>query len=328
MIKLVIVKNGGDTGHDVTELVDKITWSGRKGAAPRCLKATLLDDDGIKHARVTIDCEEGYQCAFYENDIELFRGLIVTHSQSNKKTMTFTAYDNMYYLANNKDSFSYKKKRADEIFQDCLTRTGLLLGETVNTEYVIPELPKAKTTYYDVLLDALSTTYKATGTRYYIASDKGRIHLLRRKEHALQWVLEVGANVTGYTYTKSIDKIRTRIRMLSKTDAVVYENANTELEQKIGVFAEITSAKEKMKKAQMKETVDTMLSEKGFPTKTLQVSGLGITEAIAGGCVFTIIPHLDVNRTFYIDEDSHEFSGNKHTMTLKLNFAADIHSAG
>lgn len=328
MIRLVIVKIGSDTGHDVTELISKVNWSGRKGAAPRCLKATLLDDDGIKHARVTIDCEEGYQCALYENDIELFRGLIVSQSQSGKKAMTFTAYDNMYSLANNKDSFSYKKKRADEIFRDCLTRTGLLPGDIVNTEYVIPELPKAKTTYYDVLLDALSMTYKATGIRYYIYSDKGRIHLLRRKEHALQWVVEVGTNITDYSYTKSIDKIRTRIRMLSKTDAVVYENANTELEKRIGVFAEVTSAKEKMKKKEMKEVVDTMLAEKSFPTKSLQVSGLGITEAIAGGCVFTIIPHLNINRTFYIDEDSHEFSGNKHTMTIKLNFAADIHSAG
>lgn len=328
MIKLIIVKTGSTIGYDVTELVEKITWSGRKGAAPRCLKVSLLDDDGTDHKRMEINCEEGYQCALYENEKELFRGLIVNHSQSNKKTMSITAYDNMFSLANNKDSFSYQNKRADEIFIDCLSRTGLVVGTVVNTEYVIPDLPKAKTTFYDVLLDALSMTYKATGIRYYISSVEGKISLLRRKESALQWVLEVGSNITTYTYQKSIEKIKTRIRMLSKEGSVVYEQINAEAEQKIGVFAETGSVKEGYTQAQMQEVVDSLIAEKGFPTKTLKVSGLGITEAISGGCVFTIIPHLGINRTFYIDEDSHEFSRNKHTMTLTLNFASDINSAG
>ena len=60
----------------------------------------------------------------------------------------------------------------------------------------------------------------------------------------------------------------------------------------------------------------------------LKVSGIGISEAVSGGCVYVIIPHLGIKRTFYIDEDTHTFTRKSHKMTLKLNFADDIDSAG
>lgn len=110
---------------------------------------------------------------FYEGGKELFRGIITSHKQSNSKKLVIKAYDNAYYLANNKDSFCYTNKTATDIFNDCMSRLGMT-GNAVDTSYVIPELPKAKTTYYDVMLDALSTTYKATGERYYISSEMAR----------------------------------------------------------------------------------------------------------------------------------------------------------
>lgn len=154
-IQFVIIHNG--TGYDVSNMFEEITWSGRKGAAPRSASITLMDDDGYNHSRVTVDCANGDQCVFYEDGKELFRGIITSHKQSNSKKLVVKAYDNAYYLANNKDSFCYTNKTATDIFNDCMSRLGMT-GEAVSTGYVIPELPKAKTTYYDVMLDALSTS--------------------------------------------------------------------------------------------------------------------------------------------------------------------------
>lgn len=204
------------------------------------------------------------------------------------------AYDNAYYLANNKDSFCYTNKTATDIFNDCMSRLGMT-GNAVDTSYVIPELPKAKTTYYDVMLDALSTTYKATGERYYISSENGTIYLRKRVENAMQWVLEAGSsqsNLTSYEYSKSIEKIRTRVRLLSKEDAIVYEKANTELESKIGTFMEVKSVDDSYTAAQMQELVESIFDEKGTPEQSLKVSGMGVSEAVSGKCVYVIIPHL------------------------------------
>lgn len=320
-IQFVIIHNG--TGYDVSNMFEEITWSGRKGAAPRSVSITLIDDDGENHARVTVDCANGDQCVFYEDGTELFRGIITSHKQSDSKKLVVKAYDNAYYLSNNKDSFCYTNKTAKEIFNDCMSRLGMT-GESVDTGYTIPELPKAKTTYYDVMLDAISMTYKATGERFYISSEKGKIYLRRRLENAMQWVLESGseqANLTSYEYSKSIEKVRTRVRLLSSEDAVVYEKANEELESKIGMFMEVKSVDDSYTTAQMQELVESVFEEKGAPEQVLKVSGIGVSDAISGKCVYVIIPHLGIKKSFFIDEDTHKYTRESHTMTLKLNFA-------
>ena len=117
----LIVTKGSET-IEISQLVQKITWKGRKGSSSRTLTVNLIDDDGYKHARSGIDVEQGHQCIFSYDGNELFRGIIMKQSQSDKKTMSFTAYDNGIYLANNKDTFCYENKTATEIFKDCCLR--------------------------------------------------------------------------------------------------------------------------------------------------------------------------------------------------------------
>ena len=199
-ISLIVIK--GEQGYDVTELVESVKWQGRKGSSARTLTAQLVDDDGYKHARAGIDVEQGQQCLFSYNGAELFRGIIMSQTQNNKKKLTIKAYDNGIYLANNKDTFTYENKTASEIFRDCCTRFGLPTGEVAECTYRIPELTKPKTTIFDTIADALSLDFDATGIRHYVSSDKGKISLLTRRENIMQWVIEVGQNLTAYTYTK------------------------------------------------------------------------------------------------------------------------------
>ncbi len=326
MLRILIMR--GNEGYDVSESFESAVWGGRKGSAPRYFKIKLIDDDGERHKRIEVDCEDGDQCVVYYKDKEIFRGLIEKHTQGRNKMLDIVAYDNMYYLANNKDSFSYQNKTATQIFQDIMQRSGMQAGEVSDTAYVIPELPKSKTTYYDVLLDALSSTYKATGKRYYISSSEGKIHLKKRAENITQWVLATNANISDYSYTKSIAGIKTRVKVLSKEDTVVHEEVNEALEKKIGRFMDVESMSDRQNEAQIKELTKSIFDEKGKPKRSLNISAMGIIDIIAGGCAYVIIPHLSVKRTFYIDEDTHTFTRNAHTMKLKLNFADDIDSAG
>ncbi len=321
-ISLIIIKD--EQGYDVTQLVEQVKWKGRKGSSARTLTAKLIDDDGYKHARSGIDVEKGHQCLFSYNGKELFRGIIMTQTQSNKKTLTFTAYDNGIYLANNKDTFTYENKTASEVFKDCCTRFGLPMGEVANCSYKIPELTKSKTTAFDAIADALSLDFDATGIRHYVASEKGNLKLLTRRENIMQWVIEVGQNLTSYTYTRSIEDIKTRVKMVSKEGTTLAEKKNDALEKKIGVFQEIDKPDESLTTAQINDLISSILDEKSTPERTLNIEAVGIAEVISGIGVYIIIPELNLSRTFYVDEDMHVFEDNKHTMTLKLNYANDL----
>jgi hypothetical protein len=245
-------------------------------------------------------------------------------TQTNKKSMTFLAYDNGIYLANNKDTFTYENKTATDVFKDVCSRFGLPTGEVASCTYKIPELTKSKTTAFDAICDALSLDFDSTGIRHYVSSNKGKLSLLTRRENILQWVIETGQNLVSYSYVKSIEDTKTRVKMLSNENKVLAESVNSSLEKKIGVFQDIDTPDETLTSAQIKALCDSILEEESAPAKTLTVEALGIPEVISGIGVFIVIKHLGLSRTFYVDEDTHTFKDHKHTMSLKLNYANDL----
>lgn len=322
IISLIIIKES--QGYDITELVESVTWQGRKGSSARSLKAVLVDDDGYKHARSGIDVEQGHQCIFSVNGAEVFRGIIMSQTQTQAKKLTFTAYDNGIYLANNEDTFCYENKTATDVFLDCCARLGIPTGSVAQCTYTIPELTKSKTSAWDAIADALSLDYNATGIRHYISSTGGALNLLIRKENIIQFVISVGENMTAYSYTRSIEDVKTRVKLVSKGGTTLAEKTNSALEEKIGIFQTIDTPDEALKEAQIKDLVTSILAEQSTPARTLTVESIGIPDVISGIGVFIMIPALGISQTFYVDEDTHTFTGNKHLMKLKLNYASDI----
>jgi len=321
-IKLLVFKN--KKAYDMSHLVSNIRWNGRRGASARTLQVEFIDDDGYKHDRTGIDVEQGHQCVFFWQGKELFRGIFMAQEQSDQKTIRVTAYDNGIYLAGNKDTFNYTNKKASDIFQDCCTRFGIPFDSVADTKYQIPELPKPKTTAWDVIADALSLTLKATGVRYYPICRGDKMNLIKRKDNILQWVIETGVNLEGYSQSKSIEKVKTRITLLSKEGKVLAKAVDSGLEKKIGIFQDIVQINDTMNAGQLTELVNTTLAENVKATQSLSVSALGVPEVTTGIGVFIIIKPLDISRTYYVEEDSHTFEGHYHNMSLKLNIANDI----
>lgn len=309
---------------DISSLVSNVKWSGRKGAAARSITAELLDDDGHEHARSGIDVKDGVQVIFKHKDKELFRGMIMKQTQNAQKKMQITAYDCGISLANNKDSFCYQNKTASDIFRDCCTRFGVPMGDVSNCSYQIPDLTKPNTTAFDAIADALSLDFDNTGIRHYVLAKGGKLSLLTRRENILQLVITPKSNLINYSYNQSIEKIVTRVKMLSKENATVAEKSKPGLEKTVGIFQDVSSVDESMNTAQINQLAASILEEKSAPTRSLTVECIGSSDIISGLGVFIQIPHLGLSRTFYVDSDTHNFDGNNHTMSLTLNYANDL----
>lgn len=325
-IQLLVVKDKKTI--DMTNLVKSVRWSGRKGSSARTITVAMIDDDGYRHARSGIDVADGNQCVFLVDGKERFRGILMNQNQGDNKQLKFKAYDNGIYLANNKDTFVYKNKTADQVFSDVCSRFGIPTGEVAKCSYKIPEFTKSKTTGQDAVLDALSLDYKATGTRHFISSDKGKLSLLQRKDQVISFVVDGDANLYGYSYTKSIESIKTRVKMISKEGTTLAEKSNSSLEQKVGIFQEIQQPDESLTKAQVKDLVGSVLDTLDDPEETLMLNIMGDPDVISGKAILVKIPHLDISRAYYVDSDDHTFEDNMHTMSLTLTTAAEIKKEG
>ncbi len=323
-ISLVVLKTGAASGIEISELCQSIVWSGRKGSPTRTLKVTMIDTDNVNAATGGISIEDGYQCIFSYDGEELFRGIFLRQSRSYKLTAEYTAYDLGIYLSNNKDTFVYENTTATAVFKSVCARFGLEVGGADETSYIIPDLTKSKTTGWDTIEDAMSLDYDNTGEKHYVFAERGKLYLRKRSENIIQWVLETGANIADYNYDVSMEEIKTRIKLLSSEDTVVAEKSNAELEAKIGIFQEVDTPDESLTTAQIVELAETMLQEKSTPERTLTLRKvLGKTDIISGVGVYINIPHLGLNRTFYVDQDEHTFEQNWHTMSLTLNLIAE-----
>lgn len=328
MYKLKFMIGRGNTFYDYSELVSSVTFTGRKGAAPRSITVTVFDSDGYSMQRVSADVEDGLTCVLYLDGKEIFRGLLMTTTLSSSRKLTLKAWDNAIYLCNSKDSFSYKKKRADQIFRDCCKRAGLKVGSAVNTGTKIAEIVKSGTTYWDVILEALSETYRKTGKRYYVSSDKGKLYLYRRKEQATMPTLNLKTNTESYEETRSIYDTRTRIKLMTSKNKTKKSYTNKSLEKKIGKFQEIQNVDNDATSTELKQKIDTFKKEQSVVAQSLTWTGTGDISVLAGGCVYLNISTLGLKRIMYVDEDTHTFQNGKHQMKLKLNYARDIDAAG
>ncbi len=320
-------------GYDISDIVQKVTWSGRKNSPARTLQLVLIDDPALGAAsRADIDVYSGNHLIFEEDGAELFRGIIMRQVQTQDHTLTITAYDNAIYLSNNRGSFSYKKKTLTEIFLDVCKKYGISRGETASVQYKIPVLSDINVTIYDTLCNALSQTYKATGERFYIISKRGQLHLIRRKEQITKLVLETGAegsdygNLTQYSYSKDISKTRTRLKLVSKEGKAIVQWSDAGLEEKIGMMQDVQTPDDTLPKSKLKTMVITMLDEMKKPAESLNVTALGISNVYSGIAIYISIPDINIGRTFYVDSDTHTWDGNYHTMKLTLNFAKDLES--
>ena len=331
MLKFILVKL--KVGYDISDIVEKVTWSGRKNSPARSVQLQLLDDPDLGEGnRPGIDVYEGHHLIFLEDDKELFRGIIMSQSRSQDRKLTVTAYDSAIYLSNNKDSFSYTKKTLTEIFLDICKRYGLTRGEVAAVNYKIPAVSKVNTTIYDILCMAMSATYKATGERYYILAKNDQLHLLRRKEQVTKLVLETGAedsqygNLTQYTYTKDISNTKTRLKLISKEGATVTQWRDGDLEETIGRMQDVQTPGDGIPAAKLKEQAIIQLNELKKPIESLNVTAIGISSIYSGTAVYISIPEISIGRTFYVDSDSHTWEGDYHSMKLTLNFATDLES--
>lgn len=323
-ISLIIIKTGSTSGKEISQLCESITWSGKRSSPTRTLEFTILDDDGYNHDRAGIDIEKGYHALFYYDDEELFRGIILRQTGQYSKKSSYKAYDVGIYLSNNKDTFVYESQTATYVFKDVCNRFGITVGSAASTSYTIPDLTKKKTTGWDAIEDALSLDYENTGTQYYVYAKQGKLYLAKRAENLKQWVLETGVNIATYKYTKSLEDVKTRIKLLSSEGTTLASATNSSLEAKIGVFQGVDTPDESLTTAQIKSLASSLLSEQSATEHTLQLSKvLGQVDVISGVAVYVEIDHLDLSKTFYVDSDTHTFKGNLHTMSLTLNLSLE-----
>lgn len=308
--------------YDISEnIIQGFTWKGKKESPCRTLSFRFLDTEN------KIDIITGDKVIMLDDEAnELFRGIILKAGVNQDRIYNVRAYDSAYYLLKNFDTFSFKKKTAAQIFTEVCNRFQIKIGETVNTNFVIDGLTCVNKSLIDVIIQALSITYKNTGIRYYIRSEKGKLNLLKRREQAQILVLEEGVNINSFNIVDDATDIKNRVKI--ETSAGVLENSfiknSAESQLKYGILQYYKKQTEFIMPGAASDLASKILKEKNKIKKDISVECLGDTNIISGNAVILNLPDLNITKAFYIDSDTHTFRDGLHTMSVSLKETNEV----
>ncbi|MGE6629826.1 XkdQ/YqbQ family protein [Bacillus sp. NPDC077027] len=324
MIELFVVRS--ETMYEL--VTESVSLQGQRYQAPRSINASIVTKQGDQ---TYYSVSEGDTVLFKWKGKELFRGIVFSRTPVDGK-MTFTAYDMLQYLVKNHEIYVFANQRADQILRRIGQDFQIPMTTIVNTGHVIKSLVfKNDTSLYDIILKALKETKSQTGRHYQIYSTKGKMGLRAWPDPEDVWVIESGVNLIDYQYSTSIEETATRVKLRatatnksknqkkdSDTQIVAVTNDN-DGKNKYGILQYVETISGNINQAQLQKRAKVRLAErKGVKKNVKSIQALGIPELQSGLPVYMKIPEIGVKKTYWIDQDRHEFKGVKHTMTIDV----------
>lgn len=317
-VKVVIGK------QDVSEFVKSVDWSGHTGKFNRQISVSLINTiDGRKRA---FKVSEGDMISFGWEGKTLFIGIIFAFDADEEGNMSITAYDPNIYLVKSNDIRKFTNMKASDIVKKLAKDFGIPTGTITNTGYVIPRLIFRDKSLFDMILTALTLTRKQTGKRFFIGNDNGKLTLKSPADSKNRFVLQAGSNLTGASYSRSIEDTKTQIKVTggNKKKPITSVVNNTSLRNKFGVLQHVEEMDEKATASQVKQRAATLLKEMAVINDQANVESIGIVEVISGTAIYVAEPLSSIAGSYFISSDSHTFTNGMHTMSLELSKSNDL----
>lgn len=324
-LKTNVIYNDGKQDVYLDNLVERVRWSGDLRVGCRRLDVDFRNTKDLKTQLLSI--KSGSKVRFLKDGTELFKGVLFTDDINITGKHSFTCYDENIYLSKNEDTKAFRNQKASQITQTLCSEFGIPVGQIQDTGYVIPKLLLRGKTLWQMIVIALTETYKATGRRFVCYSKGGKLYLMERKAQLVKWMLESGVNILQASYTKSIEDLRTRVKVVAeekKKIATLAEVKNVDLEKLFGVMQHLEIANGDTTKAQATALANSLLKELGTIHDEATIEALGIHEVIAGTSVYVKEPMTKIMGGYYVVADEHIFEGAEHTMSVQLSATDDL----
>lgn len=319
-IQLIVQDSASGKIHDISELVDDISWDTELEGQPG-----KLTFDYIHDASVVIS--EGSPLTFKVNGTGVFYGFVFKRSITDQNKITVTAYDQLRYLKN-KDTYVISDMTASQIFEK-LCKDFQLPYRVVNaSSYVVGKRVFDNKTGFEIIQTGIDETLAYTAQWYMIRDNFGTLEF--RNLSGLKTNLFIGDEslMNTFEYSSSIDDdTYNQIKLIKENSETgkreLYVVRDSATIKTWGLLQYFEKMDEEANTAQISQRAETLLSLKNRVTKTLKASCLGDLRVFAGAGVVLGISDLASEglaqpKYFMVNKCTHKFKNTEHTMDLEL----------
>lgn len=310
---LVMDANGKPARIQEPIILEGIEWETSRKGEPGKLTFTCVKDE-------TLSFPEGAHVRFTYGDTKVFYGFVFTKQRNKDHHIQVTAYDQLRYLKN-KTSYIFSNIRADQVVsrvsQDFLLKTGNL----DNTGYVIPKFNKENMTLFDIILDAVDITCRATGNLYVLYDDFGKITLKNIKDTKIDLLIN-NTTAEDFDYSTSIDSnTYNRIVLTDSEDKSEKNVVKVQDDKHITQWGVLQYFEAVSTGGNTQATAEELLKMYNSVSRSLSINGhFGDIRCRAGSGVYLDLNLGDMNakQHMLVDKAKHVFNHDDHFMDLTL----------
>ena len=302
-------------GKDISQLIEKITWSGDTSQVSRKINFTIAQNKkDTLFPNVSIDI--GDEIIMQDNEgNNIFGGIIFdADEKSSSKTVSYLAYDLLFYVNQSDVNMVFSGTPESIVTQIC-QKLDIPCGELAPTNGVVVKSPCFGKKAYKAIMMAYTVAARKNGTKY-IPLIKNINQLCVIEKGTLCGAVMTGDyNLIDTEYKSTLQNLVNRVIITNSKGNQIKVIEDAESIQKYGlvqkvmkqIFLEDISAE--AQKALV--SVENSGSVSGVPNDFRAVSG------------YSIIVQDEVSGLygqFYIESDTHTFTNGKAQMDLTLAF--------
>lgn len=294
---------------DITELVDKVNWSGDSKQVARVLNIGVLNSSNKNIPKVNFKMGDTIFLKD-DKDKEYFRGFVFSKEKSIQNSiMSITAYDGLIYLLKSNGTYNFKKMTPGGITRKMCSDFNIQAGSIIEGKAINRIFDNES--IYNIIMTAYTLESDRTKKQYMPIMDKGKLNIIEKGKKMAKYELDPKTTVTNATYGESIENSINRVKIYNEDNKYIGE---VKLDGVPGILQDIYKQE---KGEDANQRAKAML--RGVE-KTASIEALGDFDCITGNSVVIKEPITGLSGLFFIENDEHTFENGQHFMKLGLAF--------
>ncbi len=315
-MKLTVLSDG--SLYDISQMVESVSLSGDLKSCCRTLNFEIImspSDKELPYVFIAV----GSVVDLYENDANIFHGLVFTKSKStDDTTMRVTAFDFGYFMKNSYATYRFDGETADAITKQVCTRFGVPIWSLA-----APAVPIKRRFNHQPIFKIVDTAYtisaEKTKKKYIMRFRGAALQVLERKMTA-DIVVKPEVNLQSATYAQSSQGMINHVAIVDEDGKTIDLVMDLDAIRTYGmVHREVRQEKDRDVTAEAQA-----LLEDNKLQNTCSVTILGDSRLMTGDTILLQEPYTGQFGVFWIDADTHTWKKNLYTTKLTLSYQAEM----
>ena len=302
---------------NITGYTTSVTWTGSAKQAARSVVFNVAYSPNDKEVKV-LNIKLGDKIVFYpgypDDTKTKFVGMVTGRDRKSEAgELSYTARDGMMHLLRTSGPYKFVNKTPEKITSLVCKDVKVKTGNLAKTKIPIQKIFFQERSYYEIIMAAYTKAYRKNKKQYIAQMNRDKLEVIEKGKIIPDFYIRQGERITDSSYSENIDNMVNRVYIYNSSNQKIGSISNSKWEDKFGIFQNAISVDSGSGTQEAK-------AELHGVDKTASLTMIGDCRCVSGLGVIIEDSRTGLKGKFWIENDSHQWSGGIYTTTLELAF--------